>query len=430
MIERHGNLPISVIALAASAASTADQMTNVVDTMQAQSESVASQLAEAVTAVTTQLEAADQAATKAAAARKTAIDGLLDDITSKVDTDLETLKQDTAASLETLKKETTDNLIAALAKESEKTDDKIAELKAITDKQFAQSFCSFVGTLDTDADPPECVCDDGYQGNRCQVKTPEDCSEAPTADGPLLLMDGSFGFCSKANGGGWSLAFNLKTNEAPARDYTNTAFWVAADKTFGKVNDGTLKNDFRGDIFNNKKDYTEIMIMAHNGGNPHGFAKYSVVDEFAGAKTVNEMFAKESNVVWTTPRKSKSGGVKGLLMHNPWRNQNLYGDIFVDDFADALVVNKQSGWNAAVNLNRLATTLTNNAYSHTLAGIGGHHENGKGSYVTKYEASPIFAYCDATRMYGSGEVYTASGAHCVNGGAFKYVPVDFALYVR
>ena len=84
----------------------------------------------------------------------------------------------------------------------------------------------------------------------------------------------------------------------------------------------------------------------------------------------------------------------------------LAGDIFMDDFAQPLVINKQSGWGAGVNLNRIATTLSNGDYGHTFAGIGGwwvslcrrlpfpllrnpshgalgfRHENGIGSYLT------------------------------------------------
>lgn len=84
----------------------------------------------------------------------------------------------------------------------------------------------------------------------------------------------------------------------------------------------------------------------------------------------------------TGSRTKQGGGVKSSLQHNSARPQPLYGDIFVDNYNNGLVVNKRSGWCAGRNYNRIATTLTNCNYGHTFAGMGGHHEHGVGSWIT------------------------------------------------
>lgn len=95
------------------------------------------------------------------------------------------------------------------------------------------------------------------------------------------------------------------------------------------------------------------------------------------------------------------------------------------------MVNKASGWSACKNLNRLATTLSNKLYDHTFAGLGGHHENGCGSWKTTYEAAPISSYCALIRGYGNDNNYVDIGGF--DGGcrtSFKWVPIDIAVFIR
>jgi hypothetical protein len=175
---------------------------------------VATQLAEAVQSVSAQLEASATAATDAAASRKVAIDKLLTDITSKVDTDLAEIAENTTRALETLQQETAATLLAELKTEATSTDDKIAELKTYTDKKFGEAYCSFSGEI-TDDDPPECKCEDGYSGHRCQEKLPTACTDITSKTGPTTFADGTVAYCHKAQDGGWDLAFNLKTGKVP-----------------------------------------------------------------------------------------------------------------------------------------------------------------------------------------------------------------------
>ena len=55
--------------------------------------------------------------------------------------------------------------------------------------------------------------------------------------------------------------------------------------------------------------------------------------------------------------------------------------------------------------------MSNTQYDHTFAGIGGHHENGCGSWVTTYEVAPISSYCAVIRGYGNDNVYAQQGAY-------------------
>lgn len=89
-------------------------------------------------------------------------------------------------------------------------------------------------------------------------------------------------------------------------------------------------------------------------------------------------------------------------------------------------------WNSARTYNRIGTSLSNNNYGHTFAGIGIHHEHGLGSYVTKVESAPISAYCDLRVGYGDGTIWSG-GYHHPNSGctsSFRYVDVNHAIWIR
>jgi len=136
---------------------------------------------------------------------------------------------------------------------------------------------------------------------------------------------------------------------------------------------------------------------------------------------------------FTDHRKDSFGGLDycGGSCHNGERSQSLNGDIFVANHGEPLVANKQFGWDSGINYNRLATTLTNNDYGHTLAGLGGHHENGIGSWETYYEAAPIVAYCGRFDGYGGSNNYFGphpAWTRCGMRGS--WLDVRFAVFVR
>lgn len=81
----------------------------------------------------------------------------------------------------------------------------------------------------------------------------------------------------------------------------------------------------------------EIMVMAHNKGKFLGYGAYDVIKGKQG-KTLLALFQGGKDQTITAKRKKKSGGVKGQLAHNPHRNQNLHGDIFVDNFPEVRTI--------------------------------------------------------------------------------------------
>merc|ERR1712146_142363 len=158
-----------------------------------------------------------------------------------------------------------------------------------------------------------------------------------------------------------------------------------------------------------------------------GFAQYSMIKY--GMSWYELVNGPQLTV--TGERVKKGGGIKSSLMHNNRRSQSLYGDLFIDDHSQALVVNKGSGWGAAVNKNRIATTLSNNNYGHTFAGMGGHHEHGAGSWITHYEMAPISPYCSLRRGYGNSRVYGRGDAYMSSCRySFTWVNLKYSLYVR
>ena len=67
-------------------------------------------------------------------------------------------------------------------------------------------------------------------------------------------------------------------------------------------------------------------------------------------KTLHELFNGAKDQTITGARTKKNGGVKKQLAHNPHREQKLFGDIFVDNYDEALVINKGSGENTCTAL--------------------------------------------------------------------------------
>ena len=231
------------------------------------------------------------------------------------------------------------------------------------------------------------------------------------------------------DGGGWTLLFNLDSGDSARHDWNDTTFWLGT----GVEND--LASGFTGGIktqaYSQNDSATQLMVLAHDNGTKKGHATYSIKESYRG-KTFHWLMNNVSDAAITTQRLASSGTVGAKL--NVWREQTQFGDVFIDH-PEAVVLNRQSGWSANENLNRLATTLTNNEYPHTFAGIGGRHVNS--GYGSLYESSPIFSYCDGTSLYGGdsnyaphpsyGTVATAPG--CRN-GSFAWLPVDFAVFVR
>eukprot|EP00039_Didymoeca_costata_P013371 m.202544 g.202544 ORF g.202544 m.202544 type:complete len:537 (-) comp15751_c0_seq8:4566-6176(-) len=333
-------------------------------------------------------------------------------------------------------KKDSDKALDEIEKLSDQLKGDLTKLSAKVDTVEGRMSCNLNGKLK--ADGKTCECDSGYQGSTCSEKIFKNCAEVPEMGAYTLVENGKTRktFCGPTTqgSGGWELAFNLETSQKPTAEYSS-AFWTEVGKT---LNEDKIENalimDFKSNLFNTHKTFKEIMIYAHADGDRIGYSIYDVLAAKRG-KSLSELFRSSGNQIITSSRKASSGSVQSLLFKNPNRNQRLFGDVFID-YDHPVMFNKQSGWGACRNLNRMATTYSNGQYAHTFAGIGGWHEHGCGSYRTKYEAAPISPYCSMTNGYGSRNVVTDGVAYnggCIGfaeGVSFHWINVDFAVFVR
>lgn len=315
-------------------------------------------------------------------------------------------------------------------KVADSTAARVAALKALETKLMksikdleSKTKCSHNGELQPDGKTCKCVGDFG--GPRCAMRTPADCTALAT--GTYKFKNGKTGFCygSGTAGSGWELIFNLASSKRPTLEFRE-GFWTESKRTLGTLG---MDEDCKGDAFYEKKNYNQVMIVAHDAGSLHGEAVYDVRGDMK-AKTFHQHFQGDQNKRLTDNKKSGTGEVKKYLKRNPHRPQTLWGDTFVDR-AEYLIINKNGGWNSGRNRNRIATSVSNSNYGHTFAGIGGWHEHGVGSWHTYYESAPISSYCSIIRGYGSDNNYKGSGAY---GGScrqdFAWVKVDYAIFAR
>jgi len=355
-------------------------------------------------------------------------------IQTSVNKVIDDLKKSNGKTMDELKK-STDTKIAAL-------DKKVAEAisKGVTSKIAdleGRVRCSFLGAYD--AKTKTCKCDKGMVGVLCTVEIStlaKSCATATSTGPQHVSADGKTAvatYCETGiDGGKWELMFNLKTNVAPTLSY-NAKFWTEKGKTLGSF-EKAMAADYKGTAYNTRKGNKQLMIVAHGqGGNKiHGWAKYAINSKYHNVP-MQALFAScGSNCRYTGGRVQRSGQLRSLTRHNSQRSQNEWGDIFIDHGQD-IIINRNSGWGSAVNNNRMATSLTNGAYAHTFAGIGGHHEQGKGAWVTDYEAAPISSYCNIDRGYGGiknceGKC-EAFSAGCKD-ATFAWQDVSFAVFVR
>eukprot|EP00051_Salpingoeca_urceolata_P027427 m.481439 g.481439 ORF g.481439 m.481439 type:complete len:851 (+) comp22172_c0_seq1:154-2706(+) len=234
-------------------------------------------------------------------------------------------------------------------------------------------------------------------------------------------------YCNQdLEGGKWELLLNLNTKDS------NMFWWDSSHWKSGLTyNEGNVASpfgaDYKGPGFMSRTDFSEIMLVAHASGTYRGHSVYKRIAR--DGDSFHDIFDSNAEVTMTGARTSSGGQVKNVLTRNTDRPQSLFGDIFID-FNEPLVFNKQSGWGSCRSNMRIATTLTNNDYAHTFAGIGGRHEQGCGSYVTNFEFAPITAYCAAVRGYGgsSGTSGGALASSCL--GAWQWVDVSMSIYVR
>lgn len=269
-----------------------------------------------------------------------------------------------------------------------------------------------------------CVCDDGYTGDTCAQAIPPSCAGA-TSTGKKTGKNGLTAFCYK---GGWDMVMNLASTKAPALVWADS-YWTETNVIFGK---GDMTEDTKTHHFNTNSAYSKILIVAHkSGGSITGTAEY-VVNDNAKGKTFSQLFKGGYNVQITGNRVANTGNVNDALTTNCC-GRGQRGDLFIDH-NQPLMVNKNGGWSAAKNYNRLATTYSPGGYPHSYAGVGGWHEQGHGSWNTYYESAPISSYCGITRSYGNDANFLSrergSNQNSCKAGNFKYIHNDYAIFVK
>ncbi len=239
------------------------------------------------------------------------------------------------------------------------------------------------------------------------------------------------------DGGGWTVLLNLGSRDHVIRHYDDNGFWTGA--AAGAQFPGDLSRGYRSEAYSRLSNFDEVLVALHNRGVPGTFrwAAYDMLPEHRGLSWLALMTTANNTQI--TGARVRSHGSAGTT-RNPNREQPEHGDIFVDH-AEALLLNRTSGWGAQLTHVRISTTLSNGAYGHTYAGLGGRH--GHGGWGLYYESAPISPYCSITNGYGDEASHTR-GNYAANGEfpyrgscrgpdegtVFEWLPHDTLVAVR
>ena len=247
-------------------------------------------------------------------------------------------------------------------------------------------------------------------------------------------------------GGGWTLIFNLDTNDSNMRDYADTSFWLA-DNTVGTP-DSALTSDFKSVMYSSFA-FDSILFQAHmEGGN--------CTDCESSSSKPYAIYELSSNYTGSTMEEIQNIGANTRVSESCTRNgrvipDNTYsrvaGDIIIDRCPDFGCLTINSSWHLnsdADNNVRFGSNCSSDdnlsfctscyANGHNVqGGLGGHHDR-NGGYALNYEWQPQLSYHPGP--YGIGDDFTNPNG-CGNsvwsntcGPQTKRAQIDMAIYVK
>ena len=232
------------------------------------------------------------------------------------------------------------------------------------------------------------------------------------------------------DGGGWTLLYNLDTNDSSTRHFDDENFWVN-NSVVGDA-DNALTEDFKAGAYNTLPIGTEVMIWVHaEGSNSYGKALYNVAEQYQ-TQPMLALMGQDDLVLTSTRASVISGSSHGVSA----------SDAFVDR-SEAIKLNAHregSGHTGRwfYDNTRVATTVSYDPNSgHQVSGMGGDHaidctcSNGYGWY---YEVQMFQSYCNVWRIGSNQE----NNSHPGSGNGFGNCPqnsgtdhqIDYAMFVR
>jgi hypothetical protein len=238
-------------------------------------------------------------------------------------------------------------------------------------------------------------------------------------------------------GGGWTLVFNMDTNDAATRGYGDTDFWLKADKLYG-LPSTALQSDYKGQTFSTVPG-SEVLVWAHKEGaewsSPAAYARMSVVNGLQN-KTMADWLAQPANTALSTGKVDVSGSVS-----KPGTYARTAGDVFIDNGLPLIVNSTGKGGTDAVNTVRLGTdfgpicAIVDCNGHNVQGGYGGYHiRPSSGGYPLTYEAEPSFGYHPGPMGFGDNYVNNNGCGNSVWNNQCAPVTttlqVDFAVFVR
>ncbi|MBM4345040.1 MAG: hypothetical protein FJ100_16850 [Deltaproteobacteria bacterium] len=239
------------------------------------------------------------------------------------------------------------------------------------------------------------------------------------------------------SGGGWTLVFNLDTNDGAMRSYSDTDFWLKGDKFYGAAG-SALQNDFKSPAYAGVKA-GEVLIWAHKEGvewsQPAAWARMTVTANQQG-KTMADWLALPANTQLSTGKVDTSGNIS-----KPGTYTRNAGDVFIDNGLPLIVNSTGKGPTNAVNTVRLGTDFSPicgviECNGHNVqGGYGGRHIiPTQSNYPLTYEAQPCFGYHPGPMGFGDNFVNDNGCGNSVwsnkCGPESATLQVDFAVFVR